>query len=65
MHEATRQAMGPMQVRSWWHWPYRNWLQQLCQLAQLMQLHEQPAQPGLQNGLLVHPHWLHRGWQST
>src|SRR5438132_524001 len=27
-HDATRHTTGPTHASSWWHCPYRNWLQQ-------------------------------------
>jgi hypothetical protein len=37
----TRHTIGPTQASSWWHWPYRNWVQELLRLLQSADPHPQ------------------------
>ncbi len=64
----TRQATGPLQAISRWHWPYRKTLHAARRLPQLplAHVHAVSVQPLAQKEPLVQPlvHFVHSLWQS-
>ena len=62
-----RQATGPEQPISWWHWPYRKLLQHARRWSQVLvpaQRQEQLTQLRSQKALPGAHAQLHRPWQS-
>jgi hypothetical protein len=66
-HDAVRHTTGPTHGTSWWHWPYRNWLQHTWRWSQepVPQWHWQEMQLGAQMPLAPQPHPPHVALQST